>query len=252
MRGLISALRTLTILPIPGEESHKLSEALRWFPLVGATIGFFLYLLSTGFIRLTDSRAVGAALFVGFSALITGGIHLDGLADFSDALQTTATQKRRLEIMKDSRIGAFAAVAVALNLLIKWALIFALFNHGAGRLTVVAFTNSRLSMTYSATFLNYARNEGGTGEGFVKDASVTDFLMALAVTLALDGIPFAAGGVCLLLISMAFTIGFAAFCKEFFGGVTGDILGATNEIVELITLLSALMLITILPWSFKW
>ena len=104
--GLITALRTLTVLPVPGREAHNPAMALPWFPWAGVLIGG----LTAGVAFLFGGPAgwpAGAGVAaLAFNVWLTGGLHLDGLGDAVDALHGGQTRERRLEIMKDPHLGA--------------------------------------------------------------------------------------------------------------------------------------------------
>ena len=121
--GLLAALRFLTILPLPGggaADERTLGRATGWYPLAGLVVGAILaggWLLA---LRLWSASAAAAAGVI-LWAIVTRGFHLDGLADTFDGIGGGATRERRLAIMKDSRVGVFGVLAVALCLLGKYA-----------------------------------------------------------------------------------------------------------------------------------
>ena len=111
--GLITAFRTLTIFPVPGQEASDYCSALPFFPVVGFALGLLLWLVS-----LVDKLISGSGWPMGIAALMllaniisTRALHLDGLADFADALGGGWDRARRLEIMKDARLGVFGGVS---------------------------------------------------------------------------------------------------------------------------------------------
>ncbi|MCD6416043.1 MAG: adenosylcobinamide-GDP ribazoletransferase [Planctomycetes bacterium] len=239
--GMVTALRTLTILPVPGREARSPAAALPWFPVVGGLVGLALY----GAARLAyrgggGGFADGAALAVVVGGVIlTRGLHLDGLADTADAFGGARDKERALQIMKDSRIGAFGVLAIVAALLTKWAAVVALARAGGLLWVTVACVISRLMMVELAATFPYARAEGGTGSVFVEGARPRHRLLAHALGMALAlGVMGPAGGA-LLVIAWLFTRLFGAWCRRRVGGVTGDLLGACSEMTEALALLSA-------------
>ena len=121
LRGPRAALSFLTVLPAGGHDAApSVSLGRAWFPAVGLLLGGLaggaLWLVSHA-----TSPLVGAVAALAVLALLTGALHLDGLADAADGLLGGATPERRLEIMRDSRLGSFGAVVVVLVLLGDWA-----------------------------------------------------------------------------------------------------------------------------------
>lgn len=237
--GLITALRTLTVLRVPGRDAASLASALPWFPLAGLLVGGVLWGTFTGLLYLLHWSTGAAALTVLLSALLTGGLHLDGLADTVDGWRGGRTRERRLEIMKDSRIGAMGALALSFVLLLQVVALahFADATSHALRLLPLPFILSRLAMTMLAVSLPYARVEGGTAELFVKDAHARHFFGAMV--LALVACVFCAGvmGLCAVLPALLLAWAMRLWMRKNFGGVTGDLLGCACVTVETVLLL---------------
>ncbi len=128
MLKLLYAIRFMTVIPIPyrqDEDLKKIARSSRYFPLVGLLIGLLLYGLYY-LLHLAELDLLAAVGVTLLWVLITGGLHLDGLADTADGIGGGQSIERRLEIMKDSRIGSFGALALISQILIKTALIYEL------------------------------------------------------------------------------------------------------------------------------
>jgi adenosylcobinamide-GDP ribazoletransferase len=237
--GFITAMRTLTILPMPGKDAERAADALYYFPLVGALIGALVTLVAwlLGGVLAWSVGAGVAGMIV--SAWITRGLHLDGLGDTVDGFYGAATRARRLEIMKDHHVGAFGVVAIVLVLMMKSSALARLALYGQWVWIPVPFIFARLIHVLLAVTLPYARNEGGTAEAFVKQAGARHFIVAGILALVLCGLLIQLGAVVLLVVT--FIIGYllAQWMKRAFGGVTGDLLGFSGELIECI-LLSAI------------
>lgn len=230
--GLITALRTLTILPVPGRESDDFASSLPWFPVVGLILGVILAIPGRLWVHLVEGWSAGGAVLLLIGViLLTRGLHMDGLADWADALGGLPDRETRLAIMKDPGLGAFGGLALVTDLLAKWTALERILAFGSPWIILLPLIVSRTMMTELAAILPYARSDTGTGEPFVRGSSRRRRLTALISGLLLC----MAGGVFGLAV---FTAGWAAtrlfsvHCSRVFGGVTGDLLGALNEILE--------------------
>jgi len=239
-RGLITALRTLTVLRVPGRDAVSMASALPWFPLVGLLIGGVVGVAFTGLWYYLHWAAGAAVLTVLISTLLTGGLHLDGFADTVDGWRGGRTRERRLEIMKDSRIGAMGALALVLALLLQVVALTHLADaaHRAMRLLPLAFILSRLVMALLAVSLPYARAEGGTAELFVKGARGWHFIAALLLAALLCGAIAGAVGLVAVIATVLLTLALRRWMRKNFGGVTGDLLGCACVTVETVLLLA--------------
>jgi len=240
-RGLITAVRTLTILPVPGVDAEKPADALPWFPAIGAVLGLLICGLLAMLEYLTLWSAGLAAVAVAASVFLTRGLHLDGLADCADAFWGGWDRERVLAIMKDSALGTFGTIALVLVLLAKWSSIAALVGNGAVHWIIVAMTASRAVQVDLATGYDYARPEGGTGARFIGEATRGHWIPAAWATVALVVIfgGFSWRPIITLFLALALGRGFGQLCRKKAGGMTGDLLGAANEIIETAILLLA-------------
>lgn len=231
MRPFITALRTLTRFSIPGSDAVSLASSLPFFPAIGAIVG----LMVTG-VLYAGSRTdwpTGAGIAAMIAVVwITRGLHIDGLADVSDALGGGRTRERRLEIMKDPHTGAFGVMAIVADLLLKAAALAKLAALHQWALVVIPFIVSRTGQVLLAVSLPYARAEGGKAGGFVEGARPLHFLLALLAALACCLAASGLSGVVLLVQGLVAIVLLRIWMKHHFGGVTGDLLGTSNEVVE--------------------
>ena len=237
IRSLLAAFRTLTILSWPGKESEDLSSALPWFPVVGAILGLILYALARIGVALSIEPWHGgiAIIIVGVGVWLTRGLHLDGVADWADSIGGSHSKEKRLAIMKDSHIGAFGVVALILLLFTKWLAIERLLSSGPIIWVVIIMVISRDMMVELITTLPYARPGEGMGRPFVEGASLRHRLISHILCL-LFCLLFGPFGFALWGVAMIITWIFHIRCKNGFGGITGDLLGTANEMVEVILL----------------
>lgn len=237
----LAAFTFLTRVPLPRPahvDGEILARSSVWFPVVGAVVGGVGALTLTAAERLWPPF-VAAVLSVLATVLLTGAFHEDALADAADGLGGGWTRERALEIMSDSRIGSYGAVALVLVLSARLGCLAAMAPMDGARALVGAHVLARWSSLPLIRALPYARTQGA-GKPFV--GAVTGprlfagtLLAALLVTLALGWRALPAG-----LAAAAVTAMAARYFKARLGGMTGDCLGATNQIVELVTYLTVL------------
>jgi adenosylcobinamide-GDP ribazoletransferase len=242
--GLLVAARYLTIVPIPGP-AHAPLEALgrsaAWFPIVGIGLGLLLVLVD----RLTGwlfSPLLAALLTVTAWKLITGGVHLDGLADCLDGL-VGRDAEHRLAIMRDSRIGAFGTIGLILFLMLEIVALAELVPPVRGSALFAAPVIARATPAVLAALFRPARADG---QGVAFHAGVRPSAIAVGLAAAVAAASFALGGlgVATLAAALVAAVAVAAFVAGRLGGVTGDVLGAAVEISELVVLL------TVSAWTY--
>lgn len=240
LRALAAAVCFLTRLPlgrrisVNGEDLGRAGVA---FPFVGAAVGAALGGVAFGLAHLL-SVWLAAVLGIGVAVVLTGALHLDGLADSADALGAGSRQ-RALEVMRDHTIGSYGAVAVALDLLLKAGALSALIEHGqVVRMAVAAGGLSRAAPVLSAALSPYARPRAGLGEPLAR-ARRSRALLALAAA-ALLAVGLAGwNGAVLAAAALVLTLLLTVAGRRWLGGVTGDTLGAALELVEATVLVTA-------------
>jgi adenosylcobinamide-GDP ribazoletransferase len=238
-RNFISGIQFLTIVPI-GSRPFDARATIPYFPLCGLLIGALLVAVDAAAAFFWE-RPVVAVLDVLALAVISGGLHLDGLADTADGLYGLRTPEQSLAIMKDSRIGAIGMIAVACCLAVKWAGLYTLHLYRLELLFLIpAF--ARASVLFGIRMLPYGRPQGGTGHAFFQHPlRVVDFwgvaLLSLLALACMDGRA-------LLLIGGSAGLLFATifYYRSKIDCITGDMLGAMIEVQEagLFLLLAAL------------
>jgi len=238
-----TALSFLTVYSLPwsGDASstpRDMAASFASFPLVGAFLGLG-GLIPALLLSSVAPALVSAAIVVIFHAVSTRGLHLDGLADLADGLGGGFSPERRLEIMKDSHIGAFGTIALILALLLKTVSIAALIEHHAWAGLVMAPLLSRLSMVLTAYRSPSARSQSGLGRLFLDHMSVGDVRLAAVWAAGLSFLPAPWLALAAVPVMLA-TVGALRFVtRRALGGVTGDVLGAASEITEALVLATA-------------
>lgn len=231
------AIGFLTRLPVPHAPyaEASFSRALGWFPLVGAALGGLLFAAALG-IAPWFAVHVQAVLVVALWALLTGGLHLDGLADVADGWSGgRGDRERTLAIMRDPHIGAHGAAALSLFLLAKVATVAELCTHAGQRTLLLAPLLGRFVVVGLVVAFPYAR-EQGLGTAFRRHARATDWLLGslcVAAALVWAGRPYLLpAALTALLIGLM-----ALLASRRLGGLTGDVYGAAIELAELVFLL---------------
>jgi len=232
------ALRYLTILPMSRRRHaglEDLGRAAPWFPVVGAALGLVLAAVDAATGRVFPPL-LGALLTVTVWKLLTGGLHLDGLADCLDGL-SGRDRATRLAIMSDSRIGTFGAIGLILVLMLELASLSELPHWARWRPLIAAPAIARATPALLGRLFPAARAAGQGAmfsAGLDGAAAPASLAIALVVAVAVLGWP----GVVALAVGSASALGLGAFLARRLGGVTGDVLGAGVELAELAVLLT--------------
>ena len=238
MSAITAAIRFLTVVPAPGGEwsASSARRSVAWFPVVGLGIGGAVAAVNWA-ARLAMPDLPAAALALAAGVVLTGALHLDGLADTFDGLLGGKEPKRRLEIMKDPSIGVFGVAAVALVLIAKWGGLSSLPDANGWVAISLAAMAGRFAAVRAMAAFRYKDGEGlGTpflGAGRISYVTAAVLAVALAVVLA--------GPLGLAALACASAIGLAvsAFAaRRLGGGVTGDVYGAAIELSEVSALLT--------------
>ena len=291
MNGLRSAIGFLTILPLaPSGAPGSLVSARGWFPLVGLLLGLILASLeilrmlmlqagSSGWygyaplpvtypVFLNYTILLWSVLLVVILVVLTRALHLDGFMDSCDALLGGFDRERRLAILRDPNVGAFAVIGVVCLLLIKVLTIAGLPpaipvpppgilelppEGWSVRIPMLLLFPclSRWAMLLTMELYPYVRSNGiGTaffdgGQGRFRWQLILGFVFTLVVSVTLAGMV----GILLLAAACAVAWGIGAWATRLLGGVTGDIYGAVNELTEVVVLLMALMLMAAAPFT---
>ncbi len=235
MKSFIAAVRFITILPLGRAGTYDPRGMILHFPLVGLMLGGIVSIFDRLVSGLWSSPVV-SLLDVILLVCLTGGLHLDGLGDTADGLYGNRPRDRALEIMRDSRIGVMGLLAIMCGLAVKWAGIMEL---GTNRylLLLIIPAYARGGMVVAIRCLEYVRPHDGLGRDlFGEPLKVVDFagfIVPVGLSLLM--------GWNALTLNIAFVvviIVLIGFYRKRIGGVTGDLLGATTEILEAVLFLT--------------
>lgn len=241
-KALIISVSFFTTIPMPFIEWDSKSNRYvpLFIPLIGILIGSLFYLLYYGLSFVEISSFLKAVLLVGFFIMITGGLHMDAFMDTCDAHFSRRPMERKIEIMKDSNIGAFAALYLVIFLLLKTALIYEILEHNINGLILICIPFlSRLLQSLMLLNTKFAKDDGlalmygSLPKKFQMYYIIYIFIMGFFALYFLDIV------LVTVLLGVA-TLSFfyhRHFAKKSFGGITGDVVGAYIEIVEVLMLL---------------
>lgn len=244
MRRFLIAVQFLTRLPVPGggdTAEADIGKAAAFFPLVGVVVGGGAALL---FVLLQRVLPLPASVLCSiiFAAVLTNGFHEDGLADSFDGFGGGWTKDRVLEIMRDSRIGTYGTLALIFLIFGKFTFLSALPQGQIWRWLIVGHTAARWTILPMCIALPYARAEG-QGKLVAKQVGVLEVVTGTVTLLAvLVLLPWRAGLVALLVTSSV-TLLSGLYFRARIQGITGDCLGATNQMAEVGLYLTALILL---------
>ena len=253
MKRLISAFGFLTVFPMPiiAMERGDLGRSAAWFPFVGAVLGAFLYgvYFAAHFLLPVP---VCVVITIAAWAWVTGGLHLDGVADCGDGFFAAVSRERRLEIMRDPRMGAFGGIALILFLLLK----VAALADAHGQFRGAELVGPVFPLIFAPVVARYlllivakqpAARPGGLGDEFAQHFGAGAFVLGAVVPIGLallDPYPLRAG---IAVAAALLTTGLVIYkARSKLGGITGDVLGLSVELSEL-----AVLLIYCSPWFSK-
>lgn len=238
MTAFLDALEFLTRVQVRRNAPNLVAVAhsQMWFPAIGLLIGVALLGIDRALTRVLPDVSIDVML-VAALALITGALHLDGLADGADGLFGAHERERRLEIMRDVHAGTYAIVAVVCVLALKWAGLVALPADVRLEAIVLAPCLARFTMVVAIAAFPYAR-ASGMGASFRANAWPVAVLLGGAVTLAAAVALLGVDGVFVVGIAVACAAAIGSYAVRAVGGMTGDLYGAVVEVTEAVCFLA--------------
>lgn len=240
MNSILTAFRFLTLLPIPmkilPDQPSVFARSTRYFPVVGLALAALLaiaYLILS--LRFSDLAV--CLMLVVLLVFFTKGLHLDGLSDSFDALLSGHSREEMLAIMKDHWSGALGTAALVSVLLLKVFLLAEIPAREKIPALFLTLAGARSGMSFLLGTLDYLRGSEGLGYLFKSGLTRADWMIALAIGAVVSVISFPALGILVYGFGLLSIWLFGLWVKRKLGGVTGDILGAANEIGEVAFLL---------------
>jgi adenosylcobinamide-GDP ribazoletransferase len=256
MKALILMIQFMTRYPIPVEiefTATRFVQGMKWMPLVGllaalpGAAGFVLADVWLG-------REVAAITAVILLITVTGGLHLDGIADTADGLFSYRSRERMLEIMRDSTLGTNGVIVLVLTILLKYIFLRNIPDGGAILAVLITPVLGRMALTWHSASARYAREERGIGDyvnqtGLAQAGAATLVsLVLVSGLLVLFGVQPALIPAVVLLLHLApitLAVLFAVYLKWRLGGITGDTIGASIELAETLS-----FFVFLLVWKF--
>lgn len=250
MLSFLFALQFLTAIPIkippifpPFEKGGtKGGNAVLYFPLVGLLLGLILaginnLLLFFGFQELVTDTILIIALVI-----LTAGLHLDGLSDTFDALLSGKDREEMLKIIRDPHIGVMGVISIISVLLLKIAFLSSINPQFKNTALILMCILSRWALVMPMVLFPYARIEGKAGV-FIHNISLKKFFAATIITLCAVTIIWRLKGILVLAVTAVSAYLINRFINKKLGGITGDTLGATAELIEILILFTICILI---------
>lgn len=237
MRLILIAFQFLTIIPLPFRfhcEKEDLGRSTAFFPLAGLVIGGVLvggnWLISPWI-----ARPLCDALLIALLTLVTGALHLDGLADVCDGLAARGSRERFLAIMKDSQVGAIGAVGLVVGILLKWQALVAVPAELRWQALLLFPALARFGQVLTMTGARHARQDG-LGASFAQGAGGAALFLAFATAASAGYYLLGLKGVLALAAVSMLTVAGRLFFQRKLGGLTGDTIGCISELNEILAL----------------
>ena len=262
MNGIALLFKFMTRLPVgfePKFDSDSLGRSMKFFPVVGMVMGVILFGFYWGLSYFVYSPMVMAVLLVIIEVILTGGLHLDGLADTFDGIFSYRSKQKMLDIMKDSRLGTNGGLVLILYFILKVALLYEIsYDFELGGLTdlpsgvvlLLVPAIARLNSVINCASAPYARATG-MGKTFVDNTNGIGVIIATILTFIYTAIIcyiFVVPYIVLYTIPILMGLGyiFAKLMTRKIGGITGDTLGAVVELSEILSIFMIYIVIVIL------
>ncbi|HKM97910.1 MAG TPA: adenosylcobinamide-GDP ribazoletransferase [Buttiauxella sp.] len=241
-RLFFATLQFMSRIPVPvrwseGIETHQYVRGIVTFPFVGLVLGALAGVVFT-LLQPWAGLPLAALGYVLALALLTGGFHLDGLADTCDGIFSARSRDRMLEIMRDSRLGTHGGLALIFVIVMKVLVVSELAIRGGSMLVVLAAASvaGRTACVLLMYRHQYARDKG-LGNLFIGKVTGTQTLLTLVGGAVLCTILLPATGLIALVITLLAIFGLGWMLRRTLGGQTGDTLGAAIELGEVVFLL---------------
>jgi len=251
MRKILIAISFFTRIPIKLTDvsAEEFYDAMILIPLVGVFIGVILWGAAVLF-SLIHFVQLQALLMVIAYIWLTGGLHLDGFADTTDALFSARDREKMMEIMKDSRLGAFGAIGLILIILTNWmSYTIILPEYSTALLVMPVF--GRVMAIMSTCFSTYAPGGGGLGKRFVEMTQLHHFIIYLVLLLGYATLILGLPGLLTAVICLLPALLLMKNLQHKIGGMTGDTIGMTIELNQTFFMVVFAVILINFPVYFK-
>jgi adenosylcobinamide-GDP ribazoletransferase len=235
---VLAAAAFLTRVPVRDRAAPpNLARAYRAFPLLGAAIGAVVGAVDLLLLWIGLPAGAAAALAVGAGAMLTGALHEDGLADLADGFGGGRDKASKLDVMRDSRLGTFGALALLTSFVAKTGVLSTLPRSEVLVAMIATHALARAPLAVLAAAMPYARADGLAASVGRPDSPIALTACVVAAVIALVALPAATAVIAVLVAAVAAAI-LAALAQQQIGGQTGDVLGATEQVCEVAVLLT--------------
>lgn len=244
MRDLLAAIRFLTIFHLgSGRNDEKsLPRSMSYFPVVGLILGLMLVAANNACIYLQLNALISNVLLVILLLVFTGGLHMDGLADTFDGLLCGKTDKDAiLDIMRDPHAGTMGILAIISAILLKISLLLSISAGIKPVSLILMCVLSRWSPVLSMSLFPYGRKNGKAGV-FIKGVKPAILIISTMIAVFICYLSWQVPGLSVFVVTAVFTCLFGMHVTRRIGGITGDTLGASVEINEIMALFAVYML----------
>lgn len=237
MKSFITALQFLTRLHVkeqPGLTVEDFGRSTKFFPLVGVLLGLIYMLVTWCLVAIFGWANFVTTVLVLLPVFVTGGLLLDGYMDTADGVFSARSRERKLEIMKDSRVGAFGVIALVSLMMINWTVLRDIKLVLLMTALFVMPVIGRMAMVMVIAFFPYARPEG-MGKAF-SDMADKKTLVVAGITTLLFVVPWGQAAIAALAVGLGFAWLLGAWLTNKLGGLTGDTYGAVETLTETMVL----------------
>src|SRR6266403_567160 len=235
---LLAATAFLTRIPMPGRDTRaSLARAYRAFPLVGVGIGATIGGLYLLMLRIGLPTIAAAALALGAGAMLTGALHEDGFADLADGFGGGRDKAAKLDVMRDSRLGTYGALALLTSFVAKIGALSILPRSEVLVAMIATHALARAPLAVLAASMPYARADGLAASAGRPDSLIALTACVVAALIALVALPATTAMIAAFVTAVA-AASLAALAQQQIGGQTGDVLGAAEQVCEVAVLLT--------------
>ena len=240
IKQFILLTQFMTRIPIPVKVDYNekdFGKSIKYFPILGLLIGLILYFVYFIAAKFTDNKLLIAVFLIITETVITGGIHLDGLADTFDGIFSYRPKERILEIMKDSRIGTNGAIVLIIYFLSKTVLL----SEVGLKYIIIMPVISRIATVINAGLGTYARKTG-MSNAIMDYNEKSDILISLIFTIVISFFFAGINGIIITFICFLFILYFMHYITKKIDGITGDTMGASLELTSILALILGVIL----------
>jgi adenosylcobinamide-GDP ribazoletransferase len=237
MNSFITALQFLTRIHVKNQPDLTMEDfgrSTKFFPLVGVVLGLIYMLVTWCLVAVFGWANFVTTVLVLLPVLVTGGLLLDGYMDTADGVFSARSRERKLEIMKDSRVGAFGVIALVSLMMINWTVLRDIKLVLLMTVLFVMPVIGRMAMVMVIAFFPYARPEG-MGKAF-SDMADKKTLAVAGITTLLFVVPWGQAAIAALAVGLGFAWLLGAWLTSKLGGLTGDTYGAVETLTETMVL----------------